>query len=307
MISNNESLYSYILRTYHGDDIRKRKKTVLFATISKTINELVILPESWNATSARINIKKFRTTFALLSDTECINLIFRLLAYLYIKPFLRFSLFVFLFLIRFYHSAHPEVISARMNESFLIRSIWTNYYINPGFIKPANTMHINTHQDSHTSYSTKPIDNIIAKRTIIARTARADMPNSVVGINLQLSNSKKQVIFTNYNSSKKLLRPITSLNNTMMLVDFTTPLAASIPLSPSQKTRTPDSANKKLSTKQTKPRINKKKNQKQKHPQPQKRSRAFGYLIVDKKLAVIYENGNAYIYKVSQEFINKYI
>jgi len=49
------------------------------------------------------------------------------------------------------------------------------------------------------------------------------------------------------------------------------------------------------------------KKQKQKQKQQKKQSRAFGYLIVDKKLAVIYENGNAYIYKVSQEFINKYL
>ena len=176
MISNNESLYSYILRTYHGDDIRKRKKTVLFTNISKTINDLVILPKGWNTASARVDNKNFRRTIGLLSDTESINVIFRLIAYLYIKPFLRFSLFVFLLLIRMYHSTHPEIISARMNESFLIRSVWTNYYINPGFLKTASTVYPLTYQDFlkslglgnsesgetlkvSTFYSVKPVDN----------------------------------------------------------------------------------------------------------------------------------------------------
>lgn len=340
MSSNNESLYSHILRTYHGDDVRKRKKTVLFKDIPKTINDLITSQEGWNPASARINQKNLKRMVGLLSNEARIILIFRLIIYLYIKPFLRFSLIVFLILFRYYHFTHPETISARMNESFLIRSVWSNYYTNPDFLTRTN---VNTNTNTNTKnigiqlkgYANEDLKPSVNATSTLHITDSSTTKKNNSSIKIQISNSSKQVVFVNNNTSKKrLLRPVvTSLNNTMMLVDFTTPLVSSSipPSSLSKKVQKPEiksilksqitvsnpmastpkslNSNKKTIDKIKHLNIKNKKNSKKNSKQIRKfdiNDFVYGYVIVDKKLVVIYENGVPYFYKVSQAFIDKY-
>jgi len=336
MSSNNDSLYSNILRTYHGDDVRKRKKTVLFKDIPKTINDLINSQEGWNPASARINQKNLKRMVGLLSDEACSVLIIRLIVYLYIKPFLRFLLIVFLILFRFHHFTHPETISARMNESFLIRSVWSNYYTNPDFLTRTsvntNTKNIGIQQKEYTREDLKPSVNATSPIHIADSSTKIKNDSRK---KIQLSNPSKQVVFANNNTPKRrLLRPVvTSLNNTMMLVDFTTPLVSSSipPSSLSKKVQKPEikstmksqitvskpmetppksvNSNKKTIHKIKHLNIKNKKNSKKNSKQIRKfdiNDFVYGYVIVDKKLVVIYENGVPYFYKVSQAFIDKY-
>ena len=85
-----ESLYSYILRTYHGDNIHKRKKTVLFNVVPKKMNDIVnLVADGWNPASARINQKNMKKIIGLLSDKERIQFIMRVITYLYIRHILK--------------------------------------------------------------------------------------------------------------------------------------------------------------------------------------------------------------------------
>lgn len=342
MDSPNESLYSYILRTYHGNDVRKRKKTVLFKNVPKTINDIVIPSEGWNSTSARINNRNLKKMSFLLVDKVQILILLILITYLYIRPFLRLSCLVLLISFRGYHSIHPEIISARMNESFIIRSFWTNYYTNPGFLINAHYIITKPRIESSTQPDTQPDTRsnlqVETKHIIPIVSKSGDTP-------IQISTSRMQVVFTtNYTESKKLLRPaIARLNNTMMLVDFTKPLLSSISslssLSSLSSKKTVDTKSKiteqiitSKPTKTKKPNIsigNKNKPQKkQKHNAiSKKRSNSkskskvatkrnsklesseyiYGYVNVDKGIIVIYEDGIPYFYKVSKEFIYNYL
>ena len=104
------SLYNYVLEHFHNPDpiIReknknrnknKNKKTVLFADIITHINQLVDV-ESENPASARINQRNFRRLIGMLTDNQRIILIIKLLVYMYIAPFLRYSTVMFLVLFR---------------------------------------------------------------------------------------------------------------------------------------------------------------------------------------------------------------
>ena len=326
MNSPTESIYSYILRTYHGNDVHKRKKTVLFKDIPKTIDDIVILSKGWNPASARINNRNLKKIFGLLSEESRILLIIRLITYLYIRPFLRLSFLVFLILFRFYHSIHPEIISARMNDSLLIRSFWTNYYINPGFL--SNSYYLRT------QHGTQPGTPAILETSAHNQT----VPESNRAIQyIQLSNSRSQVVFANKPTEKRLLRPvITSINNTMMLVDFTTPIPSFKPtLSSLKKVDTkpkitsqitisePVSSLPTNTKKPIQPIGNKNKIQKIKKIKKIKNTNfkiktnrgyklnsndfIYGYINVDKRIAVIYDNGISYFYKLSKEFLDKYV
>jgi hypothetical protein len=349
MNSPNESLYSYILRTYHGDEVRKRKKTELFKDVPKTINDIVIPSEGWNPASARIKHRKLKTMIGLLSDEARIFLIFRLFTYLYIRPFLRISVLVFLILFRFYHSFHPEIISARMNESFLIRSFWSNYYNNPGFltntyyypIKPRIQSNLQAATGIQKNLNTSDEVKIGKTNTIHVLSQNENKAIEYVNnSNLTLSNSKMQVVFnkiTKNIATKKLLQPvITTLNNTMILVDFTTPLSprmsiSSISSSPSPKTFVaksritdqiiigkpmPHLPTKSKQNKQKRKTTSKNKNTNSKAKEKTKSKRSsrpdsneliYGYIIPEKRIVVIYDNGIPYIYKASRELINKYL
>jgi len=352
MNSPNESLYSYILRTYHGDDVRKRKKTVLFKNVPKTMNDIVISSEGWNPASARINHKNLKKMIGLLSDEARIFLILRLITYLYIRPFLRLSLLVFLILFRYHHSIHPEIMSARMNESFLIRSFWSNYYINPGFL--SNTYYyysIKSRLQSNLQNETKIQINLTSSNEV-----KIEKNNTIPVVSqngnkaieygnhsyLQLSNSRRHVVFSaksNNLATKKLLQPVlTTLNNTMILVDFTTPVSprmsksyissspspktiatkstiteqiviskpmSALPIKPKQnkKTRNTTSRGKNINTKAKEKAKSKSKSKKTSKLD----STDFIYVIPEKQMVVIYENGIAYFVKVSRELIRKYL
>jgi len=326
MNSPTESIYSYILRTYHGNDVHKRKKTVLFRDIPKTIDDIVILSKGWNPASTRINNRNLKKIFGLLSEESRILLIIRLITYLYIRPFLRLSFLVFLILFRFYHSIHPEIISARMNDSLLIRSFWTNYYINPGFL--SNSYYLRT------QHGTQP--GTPASLEISAHNQTVPESNRAIQY-IQLSNSRTQVVFANKPTEKRLLRPvITSINNTMMLVDFTTPIPSFKPtLSSVKKVDTkpkitsqitisePVSSLPTNTKKPIQPIGNKNKIQKIKKIKKIKNTNfkiktnrgyklnsndfIYGYINVDKRIAVIYDNGISYFYKLSKEFLDKYV
>ena len=320
MNSPTESIYSYILRTYHGNDVHKRKKTVLFRDIPKTIDDIVILSKGWNPASARINNRNLKKIFGLLSEESRILLIIRLITYLYIRPFLRLSFLVFLILFRFYHSIHPEIISARMNDSLLIRSFWTNYYINPGFL--SNSYYLRT--QTGTQSGIPAILETSAHNQTVPESNRAIQY-------IQLSNSRTQVVFANKPTEKRLLRPvITSINNTMMLVDFTTPIPSFKPiLSSVKKVDTkpkitsqitisePVSSLPTNTKKPIQPIGNKNKIQKIKNTNFKIKTKRgnklnsndfiYGYINVDKRIAVIYDNGISYFYKLSKEFLDKYV
>jgi hypothetical protein len=312
---------------------------VLFRDIPKTIDDIVILSEGWNPASARVNIKHFKRMIGLLSEEARILLILRLFTYLYIRPFLRFAFLVFLILIRFYHSSHPEIISTRMNESFLIRSFWTNYYINPGFL--SNSYYIRTQPGTPASLETRmhnhinmQVINAISNNTVYNQT----VPKSNRAIQyIQLSNSRSQVVFANKPTEKRLLRPvITSINNTMMLVDFTTPIPSFRPTPSSVKKvdtkpkitsqitiSEPVSSLPTNTKKPIQPIGNKNKIQKIKKIKKIKNTNfkvkttrgyklnsndfIYGYINVDKRIAVIYDNGISYFYKLSKEFLDKYV
>ena len=322
MNSPTESIYSYILRTYHGNDVHKRKKTVLFKDIPKTIDDIIILSKGWNPASARINNRNLKKIFGLLSEESRILLIIRLITYLYIRPFLRLSFLVFLILFRCYHSIHPEIISARMNDSLLIRSFWTNYYINPGFL--SNSYYLRTQPGTPASLETS------AHNQTVPESNRAIQY-------IQLSNSRSQVVFANKPTEKRLLRPvITSINNTMMLVDFTTPIPSFKPTPSSVKKvdtkpkitsqitiSEPVSSLPTNTKKPIQPIGNKNKIQKIKKIKKIKNTNfkiktnrgyklnsndfIYGYINVDKRIAVIYDNGISYFYKLSKEFLDKYV
>jgi len=372
MNSPNESIYSYILRTYHGDDVHKRKKTVLFKDVPKIIDDIVILSEGWNPASARINHKNLKKMISLLSDEARLFLIFRLIIYLYIRPFLRLSFLIFLILFRFYHSMHPEIISARMNESLLIRSFWTNYYTNPGFLSKVHFVNptitpCNRQGLTNTYYypinpgiqsnlqdeaglninSSVNKDNIGSNNTVSTVSTVSTISkkgNRSIGYlnhsNLKLSNSRRQVVFsakTNNIATKKLLqRVITTINNTMILVDFTTPVS---PIQSTQyrplthldktfatKSRITDQIiigkpmsylpiklkQNKQKSKTTSGNKNTNTNTKSKYKskkssRPDSNELIYGYVNLEKKIVAIYENGDVYFYKVSKEFIYKYL
>ena len=125
------SLYNYVLERFHNTDpiIRKKnknKKTVLFADIITHINQLVDV-ESGNPASARINQRNFRRLIGMLTDNQRKLLIIKLLAHIYIAPFLRYSVVVFLVLFRLYHAHHSDFITNRLNNSTIIAGFWSNY------------------------------------------------------------------------------------------------------------------------------------------------------------------------------------
>ena len=235
-------------------------------------------------------------------------------------PFLRLSCLVFLILFRCYHSIHPEIISARMDESLLIRSFWTNYYTNPGFL--LNSYYLRT------QHGTQP--GIYASLETSVHNQTVPESNSAIQY-IQLSNSRTQVVFANKHTEKRLLRPVvTSINNTMMLVDFTTPIpsfrptlssvkkvdtkpditsqitiskAVSSLLTNTKKTNQPiGNKNKKQQIKKTNFKIKTKRGNKL-----NSNDFIYGYINVDKRIAVIYDNGISYFYKLSKEFLDKYV
>jgi len=307
MTSPTETSYSHILQTNllqtnHSNETRKRKKKVL-------------------------------------SKNTKIHLLM-LITYLYIRLFVGIFCLVSLILFRCYHSIHPEIISSMMNKSFLIRSVWSNYYTNPGFL-----INKYTHRGIQSSFQNKiKLDlqtnlnavNVGTKNTIygLSTSSRKRYLNYSYP---PLSNSQMQVVFTtNDIENKKLLRPvITSLNDTllMMLVDFTTPLISSKVSISSKKTietKSKVETTSSLLTKTKKPNMaigNKNKLQKIKKGKTisgnrkntnskaatQRNSKLnyadliYGYVNVDKGIAIIYENGIPHVYKVSKEFIYKYL
>jgi len=308
-------LQTNLLQTNHSNETRKRKKKVL-------------------------------------SKNTKIHLLM-LITYLYIRLFVGIFCLVSLILFRCYHSIHPEIISSMMNKSFLIRSVWSNYYTNPGFL-----INKYTHRGIQSSFQNKiKLDlhtnsnavNVGTKNTIydVSTSNRKRYLNYSY---LPLSNSQMQVVFTiNDIENKKLLRPvITSLNDTllMMIVDFTTPLISSKVSISSKKTIATKSkvetkskitkqiitskSTSSLLTKTKKPNMaignkNKLKIIKKGKTIPRNRKNTnskaatqrnlklnyddliYGYVNVDKGIAIIYENGIPHVYKVSKEFIYKYL
>jgi hypothetical protein len=246
-----------------------------------------------------------------------------------------------------------------MNKSFLIRSVWSNYYTNPGFL-----INKYTHRGIQSSFQNKiKLDlhtnsnavNVGTKNTIydVSTSNRKRYLNYSY---LPLSNCQMQVVFTiNDIENKKLLRPvITSLNDTLltMLVDFTTPLISSKVSISSKKTIETKSQIETKSKVETKSQItkqiitskstsslltktkipniaignkNKLKIIKKGETIPRNRKNTnskaatqrnsklnyddliYGYVNVDKGIAIIYENGIPHVYKVSKEFIYKYL
>jgi hypothetical protein len=348
-----DSLYSYILKTYHG--VRKRKQTILFKDVPKTMDDLVVSSEGWNPASARINQRNLKKMIGLLSDEARIFLLIKLITYLYIRPFLRLSILVFLILFRCYHSMHPEIISARMNESFLIRSIWSNYYTNPEFL--SNTYYPTSRPGIQSNLTSNIKLNLNVSANAIAHTVNVSSNNTILTVSekrggapiqyfnypyLPLTNSRKQVVFTTNHIVKKLLRPvITSINNTMMLVDFTTPLYYTRPSTrPSTLSKkhvditpkitsqitisTPMSSlptkTKKLNMSMRNKNKKQKKNTKRTIADKSTKANArdiikgntklnsiYGYINIDKRIAVVYENGIPYFYKLSKKFLDKYL
>jgi len=324
------------------------------------MNDIIIPTDEWNPASARINKKNMSKLIGILSDEERIKFIIRLITYLYIRPFLRFAFLAFLILFRCYHSIHPEIISARMNESFLIRSFWSNYYTNPGFLSivyqpiiysrrpvitssESNIQTLNQTLLSSPNFSsnkTIPIEPTLEKQELKRYNPIQYHHNSYFA----LSNSRSQVVFNktpNYIEKKKLLPPvITSLNNTMMLVDFNKPVPAkasfssnksistvqapvqkdetkskmisqitigkpmaSLPIksTDSQKTQRSNSRNSRNAKTYKKTKTTKRSSKRN------SKDFIYGYIIEDKGIAVIYENGIPHIYKLPKDFLNKYL
>ena len=333
MSSNNEYLYSYVLRIYNRDDVSK-------------INDLVPSQEGLVPASARINQQKLKRMVGLLSNEARVILIFRLITYLYIRSLLRFLLFVFFLLFQYHHFTQPEMISSMMNESFLIRAVWSNYYTNTDFITSvnSNTKDIGIQLKEYARENIKLTTNDTNDTNIQSNSKK-----------IQLSNSSMQVVFVNNNIfTQTLPLPVTIINNTMMLVDFAKHIyassiyASSIPSLLSQKSLKSEikstikkqiivnkqmppppekplhvellkggyvakppppvsqRANKKTINKIKKLNSKNKKNSKQIYKFDINDS-VYGYVIVDKRIVIIYDNGITYFYKVSQAFIDKYL
>lgn len=344
-----EYLYLYILQSYHGDNIHKnnRKKTVLFNNVPTTMKDIINEPENgWNPASARINQKNMKKIIALLSDEERINFIIKLITYLYIIPFLRLSVLVFLILFRFYHSVHPEIISARMNESFLIRSFWSNYYTNPRFLSQSNhfipyygvnqTIHpqIPDSLDKKMPETNSSINNTLPIPSITKSNTTIKYYNSS---KLLLSNFRTQLVFTTHHTVNKLSQPaITSINNTMMLVDLSTPIhyfranphslikldvqpkiTPQITINKPKPNQLSESIKNKNNSKIGKKgkQTNKKQNIKNRNFKKNNmrgsvqniNSHIYGYIIVEKGIAVVYENDVPHIYKLSKAVLDKYL
>ena len=338
-----ESFYGFIIRNYHGEEAHKRKKTVLFQDVPKSMNEVVIIPEGWNPASVRINIRILKRIIGFLTDQARIFLIFRLISYLYIRPFLRMAFFASLILFRFYHFHHPEVISARLNESALTRVIWSNYYINPSaLIIPAASASKATIKQ-HPLTGITDIKPILAGQSPSSRNIQYHTYSNNNNYTVVISNSSTQVVFYNVNSTARLMKPPTLAVSSLQLT-------GKHPVAHSNNALT--DKNKKIvespiiKPMQTKPQsvkhthtnnfltLQQTKQQKQKHkPKPKhkpikatkskntkngvygqsktkthtsKNGKIRGYIIPEYGIAMVYENGRYHAYAVSQQFLDAY-
>lgn len=340
-ISDKESFYLMLINQFHCEDIHKRKKTVLFKNIPRHINELVTF-QNGNPASARINHRNLKRIIGILSDTTRNALIIRLILYIYVLPFLRLSLVMFLILFRYYHYTHPEFIPARMNNSTMISNIWTNYYLADLTISTVPVPGSNIITSPHTTTTTTTPTHIFQSPQIPTSASTTDPKQSLQSANhktksarvqyfnysyLPLTTRTHQVVFYDY-SDNNLLKPAMSNPDKKLVQEMLEPLKTPTPFikhkTPAATKAKPKSKLAKqimiTKTNDTRP-ITKKKIIKKIHKRSNGKARTVpvkqsashddddhinGYLVIDKKLVIIVENGKTYIYRVPQSFIDKY-
>jgi hypothetical protein len=320
------SLYNYVLEHFHNPDpiIReknknrnknKNKNTVLFADIITHINQLVDV-ESENPASARINQRNFRRLIGMLTDNQRIILIIKLLVYMYIAPFLRYSTVMFLVLFRLYHAQHPEFINNRLNNSTVMAGFWSNYRLSI----PTNEIYPSKSQLYNYDYSSinpKPLSITALKRNRNISNGIVSIRNELNQVQKELYNWTNTKYIDNKNIKKKKLSAISNkrkLNNSSKIspnVSVKSSLYNQIKISHPIVTATTPTINKILTQKKNlgNARVysNKKQIRNKKVIKKNGKEYITGYILPEKGIAVIIENGKTYIYKLPKYLIDEYV
>jgi hypothetical protein len=308
------SLYYQILEKYHNPDSKKtKKKTILFAKIVHNFDELVIY-NNLNLASARFNPKKLRRLIGMLSNMQSIALIIRLICYLYIMPFLRISLVVFLVIFRLYHFSNPVFINDRIMNSRIVASIWTNYEFNKLQIIEQRVTPINTLYPSINHNVTTSILSMI--KTNLSNIGKQ---LNHIGYELYRSNNNTQYqgysSYSSYFVSKKNFEHVKSIKQ--IVKKKTSSLLEQIKITPPQLSIPEISNNyfqkhKPNSKKFKSNKGHKTKKLKEKikdyliYTKNTKYGKIYGYILHDKGIAVIIENEDVYIYKLPKHLLDKY-
>ncbi len=274
-----DSLYNYILETFYNQSSnqpsnqsntkkKKENKTVLFANIVVKISDIVKY-KNGNPASARIHQHNFQRLFAMLNDYQRKILLIKLILYIYIMPFIRYSSIAFLVLFRFYHIYHPEFITARINNSPSMSRFWSNYY-------PIGIYHNNSNNTVNNNYLTN--------RVISIRKQLNKLSNDILNIRELGINTNRQY------------KSIDTMNaiSTNTINSFST--KTKLPIEP----KTSKSKTKSKSKKELLKKKEKLKTTKEYDPNIK------GFILPDKNLVAIIENGIVYLYPIPKYLRNKY-
>lgn len=327
---NSQSFYNYVLERFHNPDpvIAKKnrnKKTVLFADIITNINQLVENKNA-NPASARINQRNLRRLIGMLGDNQRKLIILRLLVYLYLAPFLRYSAVVFLVLFRIYHAHHPEFITARLNNSTMMAGFWSNYRL------PINN---NPYQSPHQLFNYDYSSSVPKSLTNIASRKKyrdVVITNGIVSIRNELNQVQRE-LYNTYNRSQYLgltkpnpvkansanpspvnanpVKPKATTQNKKAKASILDQVIISKPMQNAPITKTSSTyANQLLGNKLP---INKQNGKKTKKYGNYEKGYKFrddyitGYILPEKGVAVIIEDGQVYLYKLPKYLIDEYV
>jgi len=169
----------------------KKNRICIADTKLNKVSELYYLQNPYNFTSARIHKQKFLKNINALSDSkfDCIKLLINLITHIYIYPFMKYYLFIYLFLSRIYEFTYPALIHTPFTDYNISSVIFSNYITNNFYIKPQL---IHNHENTINNGNT--INNTNLNITLQSNTKQIQQL-------IQLSLKDIQIVFDTYNFS----------------------------------------------------------------------------------------------------------
>jgi hypothetical protein len=203
--TNNIETNNIESKPHKSKEFKKNRICIAETKLNK-VSELYYLQNPYNFTSARIHKKKFLTNIYALSDSkfDCIKLLINLITHIYIYPFMKYYLFIYLFLSRIYEFTYPTLINTPFTDYNISSVIFSNYITNNFYIKP---------QLIHNNPNTINNANANLNTNIIQQSNIKQIQQLI-----QLSLKDIQIVFDTYNFSysntdlhNKPIIPITSI------------------------------------------------------------------------------------------------
>ena len=208
-------------RPHKSKEFKKNRICIAETKLNK-VSELYYLQNPYNFTSARIHKQKFVKNIYALSDSkfDCIKLLINLITHIYIYPFMKYYLFIYLFLSRIYEFTYPTLINTPFADYNISSVIFSNYITNNFYIKPQlidnnrNTIN-NANANTINNANANTINN--ANANLNANIIQQSNIKQIEQL-IQLSLKDIQIVFDTYNFSysntdlhNKPINPITSI------------------------------------------------------------------------------------------------